>query len=241
MKLIFYVFMMFTVINMLSQDNSELFHKKWLVYKTEFLDNKPWHVKVDNYLLDFTKNSNYTIKYIGDALEKNIDYNIDFKKGIIKSTDDKILYRILKFSSSELILLDKENNEKIKLWSISEEYIYELKNIKDLLVCNKWISGNDNLIFTLKNYLIENILETNYYVFIKENGDTKNVGGWLLDSYEDNYFIELFSLDSSFRAVYQIFFVSETLLKAKAIDNFGNELLLNIERLPNSVPKQPRQ
>ena len=68
-------------------------------------------------------------------------------------------------------------------------------------------------------------------IFIEKDKTSKkkNRGAWLVDFYDGNFLLEIFSERSNYKAIYQINEINDNLLKATSINKNGELLSLELE------------
>jgi hypothetical protein len=217
-----------------SQDISNNLYKKWLVYNTTSNALNGWNSFNDSYILDFTNPKILKIKTLGEQQIETVEYSFNHENGVIYEKNGEILYKTKELNSDKLILImGDDNNVNVYLTRLenSEDKI-SLDELTTLLKKKKWNKGSNRIEFNNETYLVADEIETNYKVFEETNeiDNKSSKSAWLIDTYDNIVFLELFSEKFNHKAIYVVRELNNISLKANAFDKNGEFLLFELDR-----------
>lgn len=222
------LFFLFSTIQMEGQFKLEMLNKKWLVYETISNSKTGWTTIINNYILDFTNEKVLKIKQLGNSNIEKVEYSVNLKTGEISDFEEDVIYKIKKIDLNNLILSSGSNNSitiYLKALKSSKTNI-NLANFSKLLIEKKWHTKNDFIDFKSNRYkLIDD--ETQYKVFTETNNLVKYDGGWLIDSYDNNVFLELISKRTNLNYICKIKDFKNNTLNLTTYNKKG--LIVNLE------------
>lgn len=231
------MFLLFLILNFnmtYSQKLDNSLHKKWLVYNTLNKALNGWVSFTDNYILDFTNNKNLKIKTLGDSKIESVKYSFNSDTGIVYEDNGDILYKVKKISTDQLVLVmgEKSETEVFLTPLVDAVSKIDLISLNNTLKEKKWTNKDDSVEFIDEKYVIKNEIDTNFKIFTETNNKTKKEhrGAWLIDSYENIVFLELFSERTNHKAVYVLKKLNESYLKGDAFNKEGEFLKLELFR-----------
>lgn len=217
-----------------SQEGNNSLYKKWLIYNTSGGDLNGWKSFSNNYILDFTNQKVLKIKTLGISEVETVEYSFNNKTGTIYESNGDVLYKVKELSSDKLVLIMGGNSNVYAYFSPLEnsQNNVNISSLNNLLEEKKWFRDDNSIEFTNKKYMVANEIETNYKEFIEFNkkDSQPSKGAWLLDTYENILFFELFSEKLNHRAVYLIKELNEVYLKSSAYSRKGEFLLFELKR-----------
>lgn len=215
-----------------SQKLSNSLHKKWLVYNTISNALNGWNSFDDSYILDFTDTTKLKIKTLGDVEIENVEYSFNNSTGIIYENNGDVLYTVKELSSNKLVLtMGEKSNINVFLTPLVDAVSkIDLNSLSSLLKEKKWSNQGVSVEFTNEKYIVANEIETNYKIFTEFNNKTNKTykGAWLIDSYENIVFLELFSERTNHKAIYVLKNLDQSYIKGNAFNKKGEFLLLEL-------------
>lgn len=234
-KKVFFFILLIVNINMIySQNSNDDLNRKWLVYNTVSSNLNGWNSFNDSYILDFTNPKILKIKTLGVLKVETIEYSFDVNTGMLYESNGDILYKVKELTSDKLVLTMGDNS-KVDVFLTpleNKENSINLNSLEGILKNKKWSKDSNNIEFNDEKYMVANEIETNYKTFIeidiKQNEPYK--GAWLLDTYENILFLELFSIKFNHKAIYVVRQLNETSLKANAFSKKGEFLSFELNR-----------
>lgn len=213
---------------------SQNLNKKWLVYTTISSKQNGWNSFNNNYILDFTSKEFLKIKTLGIFEIETIEYVFNEDTGIIYEKNGDILYKVKQLDFDKMVLIMGNDDEiNVYLTSIDNKEIeMDFSNSISLLEEKPWTKNTDTIKFSNEKYLIADEIETNFKKFIEINKENNNPlgGAWLVDNYNKILFLDLFSERYNNKAIYVIEKLNKTTLKATALNNEGEILVLEFYR-----------
>lgn len=217
-----------------SQNLNNNLYKKWLVYNTVNNVSNGWNSFNDSYILDFTDSKILKIKTLGEQQIETVKYSFNEENGVIYEKNGEILYKIKELNSEKLVLImGNDSNVNVYLTPLeNRENKINLDELSTLLKKQKWNKELNSIEFKDETYLVADEIETNYKVFKetneKENDSSK--GAWLIDTYDNIVFLELFSEKFNLKAIYVVRELTNISLKAHAFNKKGEFLLFELYR-----------
>ena len=204
-------------------------NKTWIVYNTTDNSHKGWHTFMNNYILDFSDGKTLFIKTLGDKQIVEIPYRFNSENGILFEEGGEILYVVQKLSPDRLILKMGENSTTIVSLTPLARAPLE-RDVISLIKSGIWQNGLKTIQFLDEQYNVAGEIGTNFKTFVEKNKSTKSEcrGAWLLDSYKEQFFIELYSEELNYKSIYQIESISDKNLRAVSTDKFGHRLQMEL-------------